>query len=525
MKKITILPLIGLALALASCGGEKKDGIKNEARIGYQVFVDTFANGNKANDLNNISGDINGVIDNLDYLKDNLNIEVLWLTPVHRSGSYHGYDVDDYRSIREAFGGMESYTKLLTEAHKRGIKVMMDLVINHTSKNNEWFLKSMAKEKEYRDYYRWTPTRVTNDRYKLNGEYYYALFWDGMPDLNYDNPKVYDEMLEVCKFWMDKGVDGFRVDGAKHVYNYDTSKGMELYEGSDNLATLNYNKNLEFFNKFSKDIKKLNKNAFLTLEVLDNSSSAYSGFYEQGIDSCFDFQTKNSIISNVGAGSGEMISYSYSTLIDDLDDKNPDMLNSLILSNHDIDRVMSKLSNNTEAAKASAAIQMLLPGLSWIYNGDELGMSGVKVTDNNGDLAYRQPYKWGNEYDTSIIRLGGTSNEYDEHNRGIKPAAMQLKDPDSMLSFYKAITTLKANDKVIKYGSFEPISLGRAVCAFTRSLDGTTYLCLVNTNNKPSKVSYDFTDGNIIYASKEITLASDSTTIPSYGTAVIKVKK
>ena len=198
--------------------------ILKDGRVGYQIFVNTFADGNKENNKPTDSGDIEGIIDNLDYLKTYLNVEVLWLTPIHKAASYNGYDPSDYRSVKAAFGGMEAYEKLLEEAHKRGIYVMLDLVINHTSATAEWFRESKAGNELYKDYYRWSDTKHGDKWYPNSKDdptaYYYGLFWDQMPDLNYDSPKLYNEMLDICKGWIDKGVDGFRIDGAKHVYNY-----------------------------------------------------------------------------------------------------------------------------------------------------------------------------------------------------------------------------------------------------------------------------------------------------------------
>lgn len=496
--------------------------IKNDARVGYQIFVDTFANGDLTNDSGVISGDIQGITQNLDYLKTNLNVDVLWLTPVHESGSYHGYDVDDFYTIRESFGGLDAYRELLEEAHKREIFVMLDLVINHTSTTNEWFKKSAAGNSKYRDYYRWTSTKVTDSRYEKNGAYYFAVFWDQMPDLNYDNEATYNEMLDVCKYWLDLGVDGFRVDGAKHVYNYGDWGGKELYEGSDDLGALNFNKNLEFFNKLHTDLVAYDSDCFMTLEVLDYSSDTIAYYLEQGVDSCFDFAMRGNIVGSVNNGTGSNLAGVYSNELINFNAKNGNNLNSLILSNHDINRVMSDVGSD-DKAKVCAAIQMLLPGLSWIYSGDELGMTGTNNGKDNGDLGYRQPYIWDNKYQTSIISLTGNTNGYDSHNSSLASASSQLLDSNSMLRFYKDMTNLKSNDDVISFGDYQNVYLDDAICSFTRSYKGKTYLCCINTSSASKTVNYSLSGSKLVYSNKASNTTS-SITLQGYGVIVIETE-
>lgn len=513
---------IGGNTTTENTGTIESKSISKNARVGYQIFVDTYANGLTTNDkTNEIYGDINGIIDNLDFLKEYLNVEVLWLTPVHEAASYHGYDVNDFRSIRDSFGGMEAYKELLKEAHERDIFIMLDLVINHTSTAHEWFVKSRNNNATYRNYYRWTSSAVTENRYNYNGSYYYALFWDQMPDLNYDNPAVYNEMVDICKEWLDLGVDGFRVDGAKHVYNYGDWGGKELYEGSSDLGTLNWNANLEFFNKLSTDLKAYDPNCFMTLEVLDYSSDTIAYYLEQGVDSCFDFSMRNNIINGVNGGTGADIAANYSSELANFYGKNSDSLNSLILSNHDINRAMSDLSENHDKAKAAAAIQMLLPGLSWIYNGDELGMSGVSKGATHGDLGYRQPYKWGNAYQTNLLNLMDVTNGYDTHNTNLASAMDQKNDDSSMLNFYKAMTNLKANDDVISYGDYKAVNLNSSVCTFTRTYKGVSYLVAVNTSSTAQTINYNLSTAEVKY-NKGCSLSSSSATLQGYGVLVVK---
>ncbi len=535
MKLFKLLPVFGMMLlGLCSCNNNQNQvdpnkpnqatgTIQHDGRVGYQVFVSSFCNGNPKND-GSITADIDGIIKKLDFLKEQLNVEVLWLTPIHNASTYHGYDVTDYRSVKIDFGGMEAYQKLLDEAHKRGMYVMLDLVINHTSKNAEWFYRSSNREEGYRDYYRWTKTRVTDNRYRYKDEFYYACFVDNLPDLNWDSPKLYAEMLEICKSYIDMGVDGFRVDGAKHVYNYSTDFGaMELYEGSDNLGELNWNANLNFFNKLNKDLKAYDKDCFVTLEVLDYSSDAISHYLKQGVDSCFDFSTRKNIIDNINSSHGEAIPFAYESNQNKFMANNQNTLNSLILSNHDMNRAINDLGFNDKKAKTAAALTMLMPGLSWIYNGDELGMSGTLNSENYGDLGYRQRYKWQDESElASIIYQNNNSNDWDAHNKKIKSAEEQASDPTSMLSFYKAITNLKANDNVFRYGDFKPINLDYSVSSFTRTYNGKTYLVAINTSSDSKAISYSFNNAKEIfkYGGK---MGDNQIILDGYGMVVIQI--
>ena len=508
----------------------RKDILK-DGRVGYQIFVNTFADGDKSNNKVTDSGDIQGIIDKLDDLKNYLNVEVLWLTPIHNATSYNGYDPSDYRSVKQAFGGMDKYEELLEEAHKRGMYVMLDLVVNHTSSSHFWFQQSKSsKDNPYRDYYRWSDNDHSSKYWypsteESTDEYYYALFWDQMPDLNYDSPALYNEMLDICNSWIEKGIDGFRIDGAKHVYNHDPNYGgYEITSGAADLAKLNRDKNLEFFNKLNADLKKNHPDTFLTLEVLDTNTDHTSAYLNQGVDSCFDFAGRDIIINNIQNPNGPAIAYGFDANQNKYNANNQFGLNSVILGNHDLDRVMSKLNHNEEQAKAAAAIQMLLPGLAWIYNGDELGMSGSEIKGvKNGDLGYRQPYKWGDDYTTKEIELKNVTNGYDNYNKALNSFATQKDDENSMLNFYKKMTTLKATDDVIRNGSYTPLDLNSKAVTFLRSLNGKNYLCAVNVSGEQLDINYDYTDAKAVSLTKAA-FKDSKLTLSAYGVAVIELK-
>lgn len=260
MKKIlSVVVLLVLSSTLFFGCGDVKENTKQktyDGRVFYEIFVRSF------NDSNGDGiGDLKGVTEKLDYLKG-LGVKGIWLMPINASSSYHGYDVDDYYSINKDYGTMEDFEELIKEAHKRDIKVIMDMVLNHTSVNNKWFESArQSEDSPYRDYYIWSndmslKTKVSSMNTKCwsqNGdkqELYYSVFWSGMPDLNYDNDKVFDEVKKITKYYLnDVKVDGFRLDAAKWVYDDDLDK------------------NVKFWNKYSKYVKSVKKDAIIVANM------------------------------------------------------------------------------------------------------------------------------------------------------------------------------------------------------------------------------------------------------------------
>ncbi|MDR0832456.1 MAG: hypothetical protein LBM99_06125, partial [Bacillales bacterium] len=315
---------------------ETSQSFYNEAGIGYQIFVPSFADSNGDG-----LGDIRGIINSLDYLEE-LNVNALWLTPIQESESYHGYDITDFYKIDSKFGTEEDYLELLTTAHSKGIKIVMDFVVNHTSKNNIWFKKSqrasVEDNKEYRNMYHWRfkgdlvpkctvfgeeyatwgMVKVENhsDWYR-DGEsdyYYFAKFGSGMAELNYDSQLTRDLVVEMANYWLDFGVDGLRLDAVKHIYMRDESQKPSTDNGdraTSNIVvdtgyrtfydeelmkeeTVSYDystdklKNINFWKEFSFKVKEDHPNAYLVGENFDGWDQRVSPYYK-ALDSQFDF--------------------------------------------------------------------------------------------------------------------------------------------------------------------------------------------------------------------------------------------
>ncbi len=253
-----IVFVIGLSSFLAGFSNSqspvqtKKDGL-----IFYEVFVRSFYDSNGDG-----IGDINGLAEKLPYIKS-LGVNAIWLMPIFESPSYHGYDVTNYYKVNPDYGTNEDFVNFIKKAHKMGIKVIIDMMINHTSSKHPWFIEASSnKNSKYRNYYIWATPNTNLDEpselgtrqwYKKGDSYYNAIFWSEMPDLNFDNKAVREEMKKIAKFWLEKGVDGFRLDAAKHIYPLSREKDTLLW--------------WEEYAKFCRSIKK---DVYLVAEVWDS---------------------------------------------------------------------------------------------------------------------------------------------------------------------------------------------------------------------------------------------------------------
>lgn len=518
---------------------------KKNAVVGYQIQVATFADSNGDG-----IGDLRGIIDKLPYI-DNLNVNAVWLTPVQDSESYHGYDTIDYYKIDQRFGTLEDYRELVYKAHQRGIRIIMDLVVNHTSKNNQWFLRSaqIAQGKDihgatvdYRNLYHWkySTTPLTEPWYRFadTNYYYYGKFASSMPELNYDNQTTRDFMVDVAKYWLGFGVDGFRIDAVKHVYMKDEVTPSD----SDTLTSdvsdkgdysANLTKNLNFFKEFSARIKQVYQDAYIVGENFDGWDQRIAP-YLAGMDSLLDFPGYYHFVNN-NYNSYENNAYdeANSVVLNKISTYNSHRQDKAILasftSNHDVERMINHVNNSysgsgsnvTETnahitsanaaasinkAKAYAAVTMLQPGLSFIYYGDELGMSGniyansvnnapeeAIGTDWNEDRWYRQPMKWVASTEATQpyvvdFSFSGYKIMYDTYNKNTLQSVIEQETNNaSMLSYFKALTDFKNDYKNFfgqgTYGTYQGPALHGQAFAYTLSYGGQKLTIIINHGN------------------------------------------
>ena len=427
----------------------------------YQIFVISFADSN-----NDGLGDLNGITENLDYLSD-LNVQCIWLTPIHPSSSYHKYDVLDFYDIDPDFGTLADFDRLIEAAAAKDIIVLMDLVLNHTSRNHPWF-------RERPEYYRFIskdhPEYGSQYWHSYNGLQYYAYFWDQMPELNLDNPEVREATFEIARFWLDRGVGGFRLDAVRHFF--DTNEYP--------IRTNTLQQNIRYLKEFNEVVKTINPEAIVVAEVW--SAAEAVARYLPGIDSAFNFDLAQAILTTVASSSDNASTDVVGTFLKIkafYDEQNTPYHDSLFLTNHDQDRVMSLLDNNEAKAKLAASILFTLPGTSWIYYGEELGMRGAR-TASATDAQRRQPMPW--QTASQVNRVDGYSLEF---------ANQQLAPGNEMFQHYQTITALKA-DPVIRLGEVGRVTkTQRHFLAYTLTYEETSYLVVHNLSNAERELLVD----------------------------------
>ena len=416
----------------------------------YEVFVRAFADGDGdgIGDLRGLTGKLDYLNDGKDDTTDDLGVTGLWLMPVNPSPSYHGYDVTDYRDIEPDYGTLEDFDTFLAAAHQRGISVILDLVLNHTSTENPWFIQSAAKNPAYRNWYRWA--EPDTDDYNLDASVwghkvwnqrgsslYYAIFWDGMPDLNYDEPAVRQEMKDVAKFWLDRGVDGFRLDAVPHIYGTG-----ELPDNATGLEPT-----LAWWQEFKDFCESVKPDALIVGEVLDRMGTRLP--FTASLDSVFHVDLGEAIAAAVKAGSSKN-DYLAGLLARELAqyrETNPDFLDCLFLSNHDQNRIFGLLAGKPENMKLAASLYLTAEGIPFVYYGEELGMFGSKPDED-----IRLPFVWGDDAVQTSWRTSRYTN--------VIPAAEQAGDAASIQTHYRRLIQLRASLPALNRGRLAPVKSG-----------------------------------------------------------------
>lgn len=444
MKKVLSLMLaICLILSLAACVGGSSDPVeKNQAtastdkyRSFYQVWIGSFcdSDGDK-------EGDLPGLISKLDYINDgdpnggeDLGADGIWLSPMMPSSTYHKYNVNDYYEIDPDFGTLADFDKLIEECHNRGVRVIIDLILNHSGADHELFRKACeelreGKEDGYARYYNFSKTKDAVYQHRVSGtDYYYqGDFWDQMPDwnLSFDGTRQYFD--EVTKFWLDKGVDGFRLDAVKYFEDKNTD-------------------GVEFLGWFCDMARGYNPDVYVVGEDWDDAGNIYD-MYDSGVDSLFNFKFANS--------GGEFMTASHSMTADVItklkkyDDNikkhNENAINANFLTNHDMARVGDILDEDDN--KMAAALYMLAPGNSFTYNGEEIGME----TEGSEDPYKRTAMIWDNDNLPDITVEGIPASE-----NPLGGVEQQLKEENSLLNTYRKLIKIRLQNPEIARGDIE----------------------------------------------------------------------
>ncbi|CAN5745944.1 alpha-amylase family glycosyl hydrolase [soil metagenome] len=411
----------------------------------YQVFVRSFSDSRTGPLAADGIGDLQGLIDHLDYIQS-LGCDALWLLPITAAPSYHGYDTTDYFTIEPKYGTNADFKRLIDECHNRGIKVVVDFVLNHHSDQHKWFQRAIDPQSPWHDWYIWADTDPNylgpwkeKVWHRVKGSapatpLYYGIFSGNMPDLNYRNPEVSAQMLEVTRFWLeDMHVDGFRLDAVRHL----------VEDGQVQENTPGTHAWLNLFGDFVR-ARSFN-HAFTVGEVWADAKSTAT-YIGPELDSCFAFDLAAGILDAVKPSPAATDkskpapdrAKKLAARINELLSGFPRGSASIFLTNHDIPRVMTILKGDAHAARLAALIEFSLPGIPFIYYGEELGMSGDKPDEN-----IRTPMQW-----TSDLKNAGFTSA-DKPWRAPNPdtatlnVADQEHEPASMLGFYQQLVSLR----------------------------------------------------------------------------------
>ena len=507
----------------------------------YQIYPKSFKDSNGDG-----IGDIKGIIEKLDYLKE-LGVNVLWISPMLESPQDdNGYDISDYRRIYEDYGTMEDYEEMLSEAHKRDIKVLMDLVVNHTSDEHNWFIESRkSKDNPYRDYYIWKDPVNGKEPNNWGGVfggsaweydektqmYYLHLFSKKQPDLNWENEKVRREVYDMMTFWCEKGIDGFRMDVISMISKNQAFPDGEVKNGlygDFNPYCVHGPRIHEFLQEMNKevlsryDIMTVGETSGVTIE----EAQKYAGEDRNELNMVFQFEHVEDACGDHGKWTTAKFNFRdfKKTMIKWQEELQGKAWNSLFLGNHDQPRSVSRFGNDNPAyretsAKMLATCLHMMQGTPYVYQGEELGMTNAyfdKLEDyrdiesinfftelteagimtpeymmkclmlRSRDNA-RTPMQWN-----ASVQGGFTSGEpwirinpnYKEIN-----AVQQLGDPDSVFHYYQKLIRLRKEKDIIVYGDFEALCRDDdKIFAYTRKLDQKKLLTVCNFSNQDAEM-------------------------------------
>lgn len=484
----------------------------------YEIFVYSFYD----SDGDGI-GDLNGVTQKLDYIQD-MGFNGIWLMPVFQSTTYHKYDITDYMQIDSEYGSTEDMQNLIEECHKRGIRIILDFVMNHTSSQHLWFTQACEyleqlpqgaepdeQECPYVGYYHFA-NEQKQDYYQVkNTDWYYeGVFWSEMPDLNLENEQLRAELEQIASYWIGMGIDGFRMDAAMHF--------------EENDATTN----TEILNWFYEYCLSQNPDFYMVSEVWANEA-AIADYYASGTPSMFNFDLADKEGKLIKAARG---TYKAANLVQsmlkyqtDFAAENPDYIDAPFITNHDMGRVANALRNDPDDLKMAGGLLMTLSGNPFVYYGEEIGMSSAGTKDENKRL----PFIWS-DTDTTGMTKGPKDAE-----AGITSAFAgveeQQADSDSILNYYKRALRLRNENPELARGTIEAVE---ALCdghqaVITKTWEDSTIAVVYNTSDEAIEVkltgsAIDFMAirGYLTLHGEAITLENGVLTMPAQSICIMK---
>jgi len=439
----------------------------------YEVFVASFADADRDG-----MGDLRGVENALPYI-ESLHVKGLWLMPISPSPSYHKYDVLDYMDIDASYGTLGDFERLAAKCSEKNIALLIDLVINHTSSRHPWFLSASRSlsippcgqkacpfeikcrgHNPYVNYYLFSQEPLGHSVPGAQGWYYVGGFGPHMPDLNLESAEVRGEIETIAHFWLDKGAKGFRLDAVTSYYEK------------------NGEKNAAFLKWFAAMVKAHTRNAFLVGEAWADANTIF-GLYESGMDSLFYFPMAAAdglIVKALRSQDGTGLIRSLSQWNNDLLNAYPLARNAPFLGNHDMGRMAGVLRRDVQAQKQAAALYLLLPGVPFLYYGEEIGMFGSGKDENK-----RLPMVWRGDGEGLCLPPEGA----DQKQKLTDGVLEQQEDPNSLLAFYRELLAFRATRPEMNGGLMVPLDLGvKSVAAFTLTAEKSSCTVLSNLGDE-----------------------------------------
>src|SRR5205809_2135406 len=455
--------MLGTALAVCAAPKAASQGgapAWTRGAVCYEVFVRSFYDSNGDG-----IGDLKGLIEKLDYIAQ-LGASCIWLMPVAASPSYHGYDLSDYYKVEPAYGTNDDFNRLVAAAHRRGIVVLVDMVLNHSSSEHPYFQAALHDTTSpYRAWYRFAPQPLGKGpwggeawrRSPVRDEYYYGVFWSGMPDLNYETPAVREEAKKIATFWLrEMDVDGFRLDAVPYV----VEEGSCLAGCPGTHA---------FLHEYAAHLRSVNPNAYTVGEVWAGIA-AMLPYYPDQLTSYFGFELSDSLLSTVRTGAAAGLLTGFLRLQDTL----PAYRWSPFLTNHDQTRTLTALGGDVASARLAATLLLTLPGLPFIYYGEEIGMTGDKP-----DPRLRTPMQWSAR--PGLGFTSGTAWESAQSDSLTTTVAAQDADPGSLLNLYRRLIHLRRENEALAVGKLVPLSAASSqVVAYLRRAGNHAVLVVAN---------------------------------------------
>ncbi|MCY6369332.1 glycoside hydrolase family 13 protein [Clostridium ganghwense] len=513
--------------------------------VAYQIYPKSFMDSNGDG-----IGDIQGIISKLDYLKE-LGIDVIWICPVYKSpNDDNGYDISDYQDIMDEFGTMHDFDQLLQEVHKRDMKLIIDLVINHTSDEHPWFLESRSsKDNSKRDWYIWRDGKngeepnnwesiFGDSAWEYDGntnQYFLHLFSRKQPDLNWENGEMREAVYGMINWWLDKGIDGFRVDAISHIKKEEGLKDMPNPEGLKHVPSFDKHMNVKGIHKYLEELKE---NTFAKYDIMTvgeangvtvEDAHLWVGEEKGKFNMVFQFDHLDLWKDEMNIKLDVIdLKKTLSKWQKGLENRG---WNALFIENHDIPRIVSIWGNDKEywreSATALAVMYFMLQGTPFIYQGQEIGMTNVKfkTIEEYDDVRTKNMYAIKREQGVShedIMKIiwklsrdnSRTPMQWDESPKagfttgipwlGVNPnykevnVVKQEKDPNSVLNFYKKMISIKKDNHVFTYGKYDLIlEDNKQIYAYTRTLDNEKVVVICNLSD--SEAVYNYTPINLNY--------------------------